>query len=258
MHNKLCPLDYKVVLYFLQNLFLFPDKGGKPEPQKGWRRHLVSEFALFKSTVTPEPQNAKPVFNPKDIHQPELIDFDGDEDLNIVPAPVVNPDLKKPEKLKAQRDNSELQTQNTRPARLEKITHLEKPRKSTKNGKDKKKLKKETPRDESPENWVIPSLATAFALPDILNGSDRPPKFSAKKPKVKDIKDWVPEFTTHNPGKPAEQVTEQEMKTSTDVTERPSSGQRPKSPYRVKEGDELTNDDKVSYSLYPETKTPML
>jgi hypothetical protein len=43
-------------------------KGGKPEPQKGWRRHLVSEFALFKSTVTPEPQNAKPVFKPKDIH----------------------------------------------------------------------------------------------------------------------------------------------------------------------------------------------
>jgi hypothetical protein len=62
--------------------------------------------------------------------------------------------------------------QNTRPARLEKITHLEKPRKSTKTGKDKKKLKKETPRDESPENWVIPSLATAFALPDPLKGSD--------------------------------------------------------------------------------------
>lgn len=215
----------------------------------------MSEFPLFKSTVTPEPQNAKPVFKPKDINQPELIDFDEDEDFNTVPAPVVNPDFKKPEKLKAQRFNSEPQTQNTRPARLEKIIHPEKPRKSTKNGKDRKKLKKETQRDESPENWVLPSLATAFALPDPLKGSDRPPKFTAKKPKVKDIKDWVPEFTTHKPGEP---VTGQEMKTSTDETERPSSGQRPKSPYRVKEGDELTNDDKVSYSLYPETKAPML
>lgn len=218
----------------------------------------MSEFPLFKSTVTPEPQNSKPVFEPKDIHQPELIDFDGDEDLNTVPVPVVNPDLKKPEKLKVQRVNSEPQTQNTRPARLEKITHPEKPRKSIKNGKDKKKLKKETQQDESPENWVIPSLATAFALPDPLKGSDKPPKFTAKKPKVKDIKDWVPEFTTHKPGEPAEQVTEIKMKTSTDTIERPSSGQRPKSPYRVKEGDELTNDDKVPYSLYPETKAPML
>ncbi|XP_076116641.1 uncharacterized protein LOC143084119 [Mytilus galloprovincialis] len=215
-----------------KGLILFPEKDGKAEPQKGWRRPFVSEFPLFNNaSVSPEPlqPNAKPVFEPKSLEPTESDTVEG-----LTTAPVIM----KSEGLKAKGITPDSQGRNRKPAQLEKIVH---PEKSSIEGKEKRKRSKDA-KEDYPENWVIPSLATAFAMPDPLKGSNRPPKFKPKRPKSNDLKNWTP------------QEIDLEMTTS----ERPASGQRPKSPYRVTEQNESSTDDQVPYSLYPDTKTPML
>ncbi|VDH91614.1 Hypothetical predicted protein [Mytilus galloprovincialis] len=226
-----------------KGLILFPEKDGKAEPQKGWRRPFVSEFPLFNNaSVSPEPlqPNAKPVFEPKSLEPTESDTVGG-----LTTAPVIM----KSEGLKAKGITPDSQGRNRKPAQLEKIVH---PENSSKEGKEKRKHKDD--KEDYPENWVIPSLATAFAMPDPLKGSNRPPKFKPKRPKSNDLKNWTPEFTSHRTAESSGQEIDLEMTTS----ERPASGQRPKSPYRVTEQNESSTDDQVPYSLYPDTKTPML
>lgn len=181
------------------------------------------------------------MFEPKSLEPTESDTVGG-----LTTAPVIM----KSEGLKAKGITPDSQGRNRKPAQLEKNFH---PEKSSIEGKEKRKRSKDA-KEDYPENWVIPSLATAFAMPDPLKGSNRPPKFKPKRPKSNDLKNWTPEFTSHRTAESSGQEIDLEMTTS----ERPASGQRPKSPYRVTEQNESSTDDQVPYSLYPDTKTPML
>lgn len=161
-----------------QDLIVFPDKEGKAEPQKGFNRHLRSEFPLFTGR--------------------QVSHFD---------KPICKPELKLRETTEDKSDglqNSDELSANVqpfkKPSKLPEIKQKNQVDKSVIGAQNKKVQRRLTkkPDETDDEKWVIPSLAEAFALPDPLKGGKRPPKYKPEMPKKKDLKDWEPEFKSKN------------------------------------------------------------